>query len=409
MRSKGTAEIVLYKAKTYVDGTHPVLLRVSINGKRWHKIIQKDFKCMPDQWNNQKREFKSNVSDYFKLNKTLSSKKAKAKNLLYQLCEERDYYTIEDYKRLWEQRNKDLELFKYFDEIIERLEKTGKIGNKLVYEDAKNSFYEYLGKKETNMTDIQLKTINKYVEHCQGEGHKLNTISVRLRTLRALFNKARKEEGLTHYPFMNFDFGRLKSETAKRAIPINDVLKIINLDIDHFHPWYDAKNYFVFSYLTYGLNFADMAKLEPNNIKKVNGLDILEYYRSKGGQLYEIPLDDKCKEIIRYYRNQNPKGKYIFPILNEKIHKTPEQIKTRIKTALKKYNDALEKITKHLGIDAHVTSYVSRHSFASVLKKKNIPIDQISEMLGHTDVRTTQIYLKSLEYEEKLRISKELL
>jgi integrase len=230
-----------------------------------------------------------------------------------------------------------------------------------------------------------------------------------LRTLRALYNRARKEEKFEHYPFKDYDWSRLNTETEKRAISKEDVMKIVNYDIPADHPLADAKYIFTFSYLTYGTNFSDIAKMTRKNIIQKGDIYILRYNRSKGGKLYEIPLNKGAVDIIKFYQDLNPKGKYIFPILDENIHNTPEKIKTRIKTALKKFNRELNNIAEGVGIKEHLTSYVARHSFATILKKENIPISVISEMLGHQSELTTKTYLDSFEYDTKIDASNKLL
>ena len=76
---------------------------------------------------------------------------------------------------------------------------------------------------------------------------------------------------------------------------------------------------------------------------------------------------------------------------------------------MKEFNENLKTTSKKLGIKENVTSYVARHTFASVLAKGGENVLTISEMLGHSDLKTTQIYLKELDYSEKIRASEKLL
>lgn len=162
-------------------------------------------------------------------------------------------------------------------------------------------------------------------------------------------------------------------------------------------------------YITYGLNFADLAKLTRKDLRKADGVTIIRYNRSKGGKLYEIPLDETGITIVKYYQKLNPESAYIFPILNEDIHITPEQIKTRIKTAIKKTNSILKDIATELEIEDKVTTYVARHTFATVLYKDGENPGMISEMLGHSNLQTTLTYLKSFDHSAKLTAGKKLL
>jgi integrase/recombinase XerD len=88
---------------------------------------------------------------------------------------------------------------------------------------------------------------------------------------------------------------------------------------------------------------------------------------------------------------------------------TGKQIKTRIKTALKKLNADLKTIGEKLEIQQKLTTYVSRHTFASVLVKGKTDIFTIGEMMGHSDLQTTKIYIQDLDYTEKIEASKKLI
>ena len=103
-------------------------------------------------------------------------------------------------------------------------------------------------------------------------------------------------------------------------------------------------------------------------------------------------------QIITRYAPES-KG-YLFPILDVKIHKTPLQKQNRIHKILGKVNTNLKLIATQLGVEGNLTTYVARHSFASVLKKSGVNIALISEALGHSDIATTQIYLDSFDNEQ---------
>lgn len=91
---------------------------------------------------------------------------------------------------------------------------------------------------------------------------------------------------------------------------------------------------------------------------------------------------------------------YLFPILDNKVHKTALQKQNRIHKIRGKVNEVLKILGKRLGIESNITTYVARHSFASVLKKSGVNIALISEALGHSDLATTQIYLDSFDNEQ---------
>ena len=78
-------------------------------------------------------------------------------------------------------------------------------------------------------------------------------------------------------------------------------------------------------------------------------------------------------------------------------HKTEQQRRNRLHKVITKVNDALKEIGKELGIPIDLTTYVARHSYATVLKRSGVSTAIISESLGHNSEKVTQIYLDSFE------------
>lgn len=139
-----------------------------------------------------------------------------------------------------------------------------------------------------------------------------------------------------------------------------------------------------------GINFADMAYLTKKNIMD----DQLVYYRKKTKKLIKLPLQEEAIEVLKKYDNSN--SQYLFPIFSS-FHKTAQQQKNRRHKVITKVNDTLKAIGKEIGVTIDVTTYVARHSYATVLKRAGVSVELISETLGHSDLSTTQIYLDSFE------------
>ncbi len=150
---------------------------------------------------------------------------------------------------------------------------------------------------------------------------------------------------------------------------------------------------FTFSYFTAGINFIDMAMLKHENI--VDGK--LYYTRAKTKKQIIIPLQEKAMEIIsNYYVNHASGSAYVFPIFSE-FHKNEVQKANRLHKVLAKINKALKNIGVELGLPIKLTTYVARHSFATVLKRAGVLTSIISESLGHSSEKITQTYLDSFE------------
>jgi integrase len=261
---------------------------------------------------------------------------------------------------------------------------------------------EFINKKSLFLYEIDYQFVREYKSFLESketiihEGKpnerkkKLTTngISFYLRTLRAIINKAIKD-GLieeTSYPFKNISIKAQK--TRKRAVN-KDVIKMVEaLDVSKENNLQLYKDLFMFSFYNRGMNFVDIAFLKVKNIESGR----LNYTRQKTGQQFSIKITDKSKEIIdRYNDLKNPES-YIFPII---YRKGKEYLDYR--NAMRLMNKKLKKISNLLKLDVPLTTYVSRHSWATIAKRSGISTAVISEGLGHESEETTQVYLDSFE------------
>lgn len=148
-----------------------------------------------------------------------------------------------------------------------------------------------------------------------------------------------------------------------------------------------AKDIFMFSFYTRGMSFVDIAFLKKENLQ--NG--ILSYKRRKTGQQLCIKWEKQMQEIIDKYDNSN--NLYLLPI----IQRPDKNNWTQYKSAEHLVNNKLKIIGKELGLRSPLTTYVARHSWASIARSKNIPISVISEAMGHDSEATTRIYLATMD------------
>ena len=130
----------------------------------------------------------------------------------------------------------------------------------------------------------------------------------------------------------------------------------------------------------------------------------------KTKELFNIELLQPAKEILKHYESLSDKDNesYIFPILNEN-HNTPNMLYNRKVKMLRKINKDLKEIASLVGIDSELTTYVARHSYATILKKSGVATAIISEAMGHDSEKTTKIYLESFENKVLDEASKALL
>jgi integrase len=117
----------------------------------------------------------------------------------------------------------------------------------------------------------------------------------------------------------------------------------------------------------------------------------IHYDRQKtGGEVRSIPVSDALAELLEALEVEG--GSYVLPILGPE-HVTEKQKVLRIQKCLKRMNREMKEAAALVGITTKLTSYVARHTYATTLKRKGIPVERISEALGHGSTSTTRTYL----------------
>ena len=129
--------------------------------------------------------------------------------------------------------------------------------------------------------------------------------------------------------------------------------------------------------------------------------DHIIYTWLKTGKMMQFKLLAPALEILEKYKRvaSGEKDDFVFPILNKREHVTPQQISNRINRVLRGVNSALKELAQAARVPVHLTTYVARHTYATVLKQSGISTGVISEALGHKGEKITQTYLKSFSNE----------
>ena len=272
--------------------------------------------------------------------------------------------------------------------LAEHLKRTGKLRLSETYTSAVNSFLRFRGEQGVIRLDEINETLIKEYEHYLLDDCGLcrNTSSFYNRNLRAIYNRAVKQ-GLTtdRRPFAKVYTG--VDKTIKRAVPIDTIKDIKNLDLTKDTDMAFARDLYMMSFNLRGISFVDMALLETKQLK--NGY--LTYFRHKTRQKLEIKWEEQMQEIID--RHHVKGSRYLLPILPE----TGDDTRRQYLKALHRLNAQLKKIGKMVGCPIPLTTYTARHGWASAAHNLNIATPSISQALGHNSEKATRIYLNSLD------------
>ena len=435
---KATVRVLYFTSKTLADGSHPFM--VCITKDRQRKYIATGLSLFPIYWNDKHTGYREAIRKSYpepnrnNLISTLEGWERKYRDAAETLAVTDEVHNAKEVAtkavegRKQARRSK---LLAYVSELISDMEKTGRVGNSLVYRDLKNQLIDFIRSADTperddvRFAEVTVKFLNAFETHMSAKGVTDTTLSNRFRTLRAVLNKA-IGEGLADvkdYPFRRnvsdkhkFNVGKFDTTTRKRAISRDDVRKI-----ETFVPTADAtgafadlrnsieierlqraKDVFLFSFYVGGINFIDLAGLRYRDLTTdSDGNTRLTYVRQKTGGKFSIRLLTPALSVVDRYRPLTCNGpdSYVFSILNGSKHKTPTQIKNRLKKIIGQVNADLKTIGEQVGITAPLTTYVARHSFATSLRRAGVATGVISASMGHKTEAVTAIYLDSFASE----------
>ena len=270
--------------------------------------------------------------------------------------------------------------FNFMENVIARLRQLNQIGTARNYRAALGSFKRFWDNGDIPIEAIDHVMMEDYQAYLTSTGVVPNSTSFYTRILRAVYNRA-VEQGLTtdRRPFRTVFTGTEK--TLKRAVSVSDIRRIRDLNLSHRPNLESARDLFLFLFLCRGMSFIDAAFLKKTDIQ--NG--VLTYRRHKTGQLLHIKVIKQMEEIIDRYSNKE--SPYLLPVIT---HPGKDE-RRQYETALRRVNKSLKVIAEMVKLPVTLTTYVTRHAWATIAKSKNIPVNIISDALGHNSVTTTQI------------------
>jgi site-specific recombinase XerD len=387
--------VVCYKSKTLANGENPLMLQISKDGRRKYQSL--GVSIDPKYWDFQKGKPNPNCPDGELIQKILLDKVTEVQKQILILAADQKEITPTKLLEKRKTNTLDKTVGEFYTLLMSQYLLSDKVGNRRVYKMSYNSLKEFSkGRLNLLFADIDLAWLNRYEKWLRSKGNMETTISLLFRTLRSAYNKAIDERSArkTSYPFNDFKVSKFDVKTKKRAITKEGMLKIMGLDLTNESESVRlSRDIFIFSYLCGGINFTDVANLRSESI--IDGR--LEYVRQKTGKKLSFYLSEEASKIIARYSHLNFKHGYLFPILDAKVHQTALQKQNRIHKLLVRTNSDLKTIAGLAEVNAAVSTYYSRYSFATVLKNAGVSVALISEALSHADIATTTIYLDSFD------------
>ena len=386
-----TVDVICYKYKPLKTGELPLKIRVCKDRKT--RYINLGVSTKAEYWDFGKNQPKPTCPNRELIEKLISNKISEVKSKIVELKSEDKEFSATTLVENVSNPSKIITVGELFRQHIHCLEEEKRTGYRLSIQQTYNSLLKFNKHLDIPFSDMDCNWLRRYETWLRKQNKSENTIGIRFRNIRMIFNLAMDMELVKseNYPFKKFKVSKLYQETVKRALSKGEILTVTDYPTagkDFYTKL--AINLFTFSYFMGGINFVDMAYLTERNVID----NRLIYHRRKTGKLINLPMQQRAYMVLKEYKKSNEA--YLFPILSSK-HKTEQQRLNRLHKVITKVNKALKSIGEELHIPIKLTTYVARHSYATVLKRAGVSTSIISESLGHSSEKVTQIYLDSFE------------
>ncbi len=388
-----TMNLTLDTRRVKKDNTYPIVFRITYQGVS--RDVATGFSSMEIHWNDKTHYPKEIHPLYEVISNELKGKRVKylSRILEYEKLYPSDLncQKIKDYVLSTPQKS--VTVHSFWIAEIELLYKSKRTGGAQIYKDALKCIHK-IKSLEIPFEKLDYNFLKELEVEFVSSGIKTNTISLQLRTLRAIYNKAinSKVVSLEFYPFRAF---RIKKEaTAPRPITLLEMKEYFNLNIQSSSYLYDNWLLGKLMFLLIGINFKDLIMLSEANFKA----NRVFYLRAKTKSPYTIKLLPEAMEIVNYFRAK--KKDTLFGKLTKLDLENYEEITFIIQQRNKVFNSHLTKMGKMIGCQEKLTSYVFRYSWANIAKQLGYSKDLIAEALGHQyGSKITGIYLEAYDKE----------
>jgi len=429
--------------KPYSNGEYPIYIRITQNRKSsyistgysipsgaWddeHGVV---WESMPTFTKKKKetfspekvKEFKELqasvvlVPDAVKINSVISTKIGELQKLQNKLSANEEHYNNETLKKKYD--NKDLiensrkDFLLYIDEVAKRKFASKQIRTAEKYSVMLRKLKKFRNNKPLPIEELTTSLLNEFQLSMIKDGSHQNYIHVNLKALRTIIQKeAIKEDKILapdKNPFIWFTMPKVLP-TIKEKLDLKEIKSMEDAELAPDDPRYHVRNAFIFSLYNAGIRIGDLLQLRWCNITPDGRL---EYSMGKTSSDRSIKLLPQSLNILKLYKASKEKETdFIFPFLDNNAEYakliTPEDhqkassellshLFNKIESQIALYNKTLKLVALKSKIKKNLSSHIARHSFADIARKK-VSVYDIQKMLGHSNIKITEVYLKSLD------------
>ena len=380
---KSIFRVVFYLRSNYVnkEGKTSVMLRIYLNNERL-SLGSTGISVKSSQWDKEKERIKGRTTEALNTNLQLDNISSGLQSI-FRRIEMSDVVSLERIKSEFLGKKEEI------DTLMQLFEKhNGDVAKQVgvsvgkatlqKYNVCKRHFLEFLEKQykrsDLKLTELTYVVIREFDLYLRTEvGQNPNTATKTMKTFKTITLLGQKMGVLLHDPFMNH---RFHIEPVNRGFLTDEEILCIAHKQINIPRLELIRDIFIFSCFT-GLAYIDVSNLTPDHIVTLGDKQWIMTQRQKTSVETNVLLLDIPKAIIAKYGGKTYRNGKLFPMLTNQ-----------------KTNSYLKEIADICGIKKNLTFHLARHTFATMSLSKGVPMESVSKMLGHTNIRTTQIYAR---------------
>jgi len=354
-----------------------------------------DVHLLPLEWDEQRKRVQPHHPNSALINEYIVKKLAEAESVALQTYS-RDAKSISTAisKKLKATRSGSFS--DYFIAYKDWLLRHNKIGSYTKIKSGIAKLIHFTGNRPLSFEEVNVSFLKKYQEFLFNKlGNSINTVHGTIKVIRKLFNDAVRE-GIVdagQNPFLRF---RLRTEpTIRPYLTEKEITRIEDLSLTSGSKMAQHRDLFVFACFACGLRVSDLLLLKWKHFDGTH----LNLVIKKTGRQISIPLPNRALEILSSFSRSRPSSKSrIFPFLKSASY-TALGLNRAISSATAYLNKNLRKIATLAKIDKRISMGTSRHTWATRALRKGMRIEYVSKLLGHVNIRTTQLYTHIVDVE----------
>ena len=281
---------------------------------------------------------------------------------------------------------------KIMTEYLNYLKNTKKSSNNTIqaYRRDLNFFFEYLNKNNMDYLKVSYDDVQKYMEELNGEGRKAASVSRRLATLRSFYGFLLKKKLIKAIPTNKINMPKIEKK-APMVLTSDEVEILLSQPKSNDLKGIRDKAMLEFAYAT-GMKVSEIINLDLKDVNLVDSYVVC----NEGYSKRVVPLGRISKEaLVEYLDNSRP---YLLKTEDEK----PLFVNIMGNRLTRQgFWKIIKQYQEQAHMDKEITPHVLRHSFATHLLQNGADMRAVQTMLGHTDIASTQVYMKLIDDQYK--------